>query len=205
MESYVSRCYNNNIYKDSYDKFVYELAAERFAVKSAYDAITAICPTLNTDYIMCRYIDARVDTRTKVIDGKIVKAPDYFIQPESPVTNLEKVMKLFDDAYEKALKTKKPFSKYKDDCVGKALSENPALAMGFKRAKNGEEQTHFAAAIVLDEHPELYCELRGLNKSDYNIQIVKDARLRPIVVKERELPNIDYDDTENIGPDGPYL
>ncbi len=192
-ESYISRIHNDSIYETYYDKYLYEVTAERYALHKTYEELSRI-PELNIEAIMLDYINARMDTPED--------APPYFIQSNTRISDLQMAFNMFDEAYEKALEHKKPFYDYTDDCVGKALHEDNMLYLGFKKAKDGIEQTHFAAIIVLDKYPELYKELGELNKHDYDIEEIKDT-FREILpknknVQERDLPELEDNDSTDI-------
>ena len=181
LESYISRCKNNGIYYSEYNMFLHEIAAERYALHKTYEDLYPLFKS-DLDLIILDYVNSRMHPDDNILA--------YFIQSNRLITDMQTVFCLFDEKYEFAKSYKKSFVDYPDDCVGKMLSENDMLLRGFDRANDGEEQTHFAATIVLHENPELCRELKGVKKTDYNLQEIIEAGTQRDYL-HRELPAID--------------
>lgn len=72
---------------------------------------------------------------------------------------------------------KKDFISHKSDCVGSELDCDAALRFGFNTARNGREQTKFAAGIVLSKHPELRKQYSNIRKDIYSINDIIEQGL----------------------------
>lgn len=98
VESLLSRYYNNDTYTNEYDKFSFEIAAERDALYNTYKNAKLVCGQLNTDDIILAYVNARAKSSDEY---------RYFISSESGFTNIDDVFDAFDKAYAKSYITKK--------------------------------------------------------------------------------------------------
>jgi hypothetical protein len=195
-ESCISRYYNDDTYCYDYDKFSYEIDAERYALREVYDFLHGVMPTWeNSDEFLLDYVNARaVDDREAKSEPR--KYP-YFIQTDTRFTSMEEVFDAFDKAYENSFKVKKDFGSHisESNLVADVLGEHPDLKAGFDNAIDGKEQTHFAACIVYSKHKELGRETKALRNNDYSLQQIRNAAFRERV-RNAGIPSLDFDSDE---------
>lgn len=187
LESYVSRFNNNETYKSEYDRFSYEIAAERYALKTVQNYMNKAIPVLQTDAIMLDYVNAKAMSDNKEYS--------YFIHTKTGFTSMQEVFDALDEAYEKSFETKKNFD-VEGNHIHETLASDDKLKQGFDRASDGREQTKFAAIINLQDDTSLFRTFKSLKSEDYDLQQIYDnapianAKIRKLQT-DRELPHVE--------------
>lgn len=179
IRSYVVRRYNNDMYVDCYDVFSHEISAELFGIRSCMDWFIDRYPNFNIDSAMLDYINARAS------------GPKNTYSIHSQYQTLEDAFVAFEHAQAKSLQNKKDFSKYPDCYITQVLQKDEELNKLFNMTATGAEQITFAASILLDKYPNLCKELPILDKSEYDLENIKQ-KYRNIAL--RELPFNDFSD-----------
>lgn len=183
-ESYISRFDNNTTYKYAYGKFSYEIAAEGYALKTTYNYLINAFPKLDTDDIMLDYVNVKATQMSSDYP--------YPIRTVKRFENMNQVFDAFDTAYEKSFKVKKNFA-VKGNHINDIFISDVSLKCGFDQAKDGREQTKFAAIIALRDDPDLFKIFNKLNRKDYDVKQIYDARNRNRIAElDRHFGEIKY-------------
>lgn len=168
-ESYVSRFNNNAVYERDYDKFSYEIEAERYALKITHKYLHDNFPTLDTDAIMLDYVNAKATEKTS--------SYAYPVRTDHRFESMEQVFTALDKAYDQSFVVKKHFMS-RGNFVSDVLVKDDKLKQGFVQAVDGKEQTKFAAIIVLNHDPSLFNIFKSLKPKRYDLKQIYDARNR---------------------------
>lgn len=168
-ESYISRFNNNAVYERDYDKFSYEIEAERYALKTTHKYLHDNFPTLDTDAIMLDYVNAKATEKTS--------SYAYPVRTDHRFESMEQVFTALDKAYDQSFVVKKHFMS-RGNFVSDVLVKDDKLKQGFVQAVDGKEQTKFAAAIVLNHDPSLFDTFKSLKSKRYDLKQIYDARNR---------------------------
>lgn len=179
-ESYISRFNNNATYEREYNKFSYEIAAERYALKTTHDYLNNKFPTLDTDAIMLDYVNAKALSNSREYP--------YPIQSIRKFTDMQQVFEAFDKAYEKSFVAKKNFQR-KGNYVSDVLDQNASLKRGFEQAETGREQTKFVVAINARNDSDLFKTFTSLKPKNYSMKQIYDAQSRRFAESTDEILN----------------
>lgn len=197
FESYVSHCYNTSVYRNEYDKFSFEIAAESFALHAVREHLAGVMDPAMLDRQLLEYVNSKATLKSG--------AYPYFAHSDRGFDNMKQVFDAFDKAYETSFVDKKDFTTKPANgeaaCVRDALKADGKLRRGFKNAPDGRAQAGCASCIVISTHPG-DSEWHDLAESeDYSLSRVREFRDERFDFFFDKSDDLDSGSNPDLGPD----
>ena len=146
-ESFLSKQYNNDTYEREYDKFSYEIAAERYGVISTYNYMNCFMPMEDANKLICNYVNNKMHRGRDIFP--------YFLNKQTDYRYIGDIVSDFDKAYRASFTALKDFN-----VPGTSVSNYRKAMMGVDRSMsmitNGYDQARAVICLTGMEHPDIY-------------------------------------------------